>query len=121
MRRAIGRCNKGAVAVEFALISPALIMLIVGTLYVGLAMYAATGLHNAAEAAARCYSVNSSRCGTAAATQTYALNYYYGTGTPTFTASIAACGHQVSATSNFVLSAGLKTWSIPLSATACFP
>lgn len=120
LRRA-KRCDHGSVAVEFALVFPPLVMLTVGTLYIGLVMYTASGLHNAVEAAARCYSVNSSQCSTAAATQLYAKAHYYGTGSPTFIASATFCGHKVGGTMSVVFSAGLTSWTIPLSATACFP
>lgn len=119
-RRARGS-ESGGVAVEFALISPALIMLIVGTLYIGLVMYSASGLHAAAEAAARCYSVSPSQCPDGAATQLYAKNHYYGTGAPVFSASVSACGHKVTGTATMVLSAGIAKWSIPFSSVACYP
>lgn len=122
MRRlTIVRCDSGTVAVEFGLLLPALAMLMVGTLSVGLVMYSASGLHSAVEAGARCYSVSSSQCGTASAVQTYAQSSYYGVGSPTFTASTPSCGHQVSATLSLVLNAAIAQWTIPLSATSCFP
>jgi Flp pilus assembly protein TadG len=114
-------CRDGAMAVEFALVLPALVMLSMGILSAGLLVYSAASLHYAAEAAARCYSVNATQCSSAPTTQTYAHARYFGPSSPTFTASIPSCGHQVSATLTFVLDTGLKSWSIPLSATACFP
>ncbi|HVX36778.1 MAG TPA: TadE family protein [Hyphomicrobium sp.] len=121
MRRQPQGSDSGSVAVEFALISPALIMLVVGTLYVGLVMYSASGLQAAAEAAARCYSISSSQCPDAAATQIYAQRHYYGTGTPIFSASVGPCGHRVTGTMTMKLSAGVASWSIPFRAAACFP
>jgi Flp pilus assembly protein TadG len=120
-RPSITRSDSGNAAVEFALVLPALAMLIVGGLYVGLLVYSAAGLHYAVEQAARCYSVNISQCNSASATQTYALNNYYGVSSPTFTASTPSCGHQVSATLAFVLNAAVASWNVPLTATACFP
>jgi len=117
----IAVCDNGAAAVEFALVLPALVTLIVGGLYAGLLVYSAAGMHHAVEQAARCYSVNVSQCNSASATQTYAQNNYYGVGSPTFTASTASCGHQVSAALTFVLYAVMGTWDVPLTATACFP
>lgn len=122
MRRPeILKSDDGSVAVEFAILLPALAMLIVGILSAGLVMYSASGLHSAVETAARCYSVSSSQCGTASAAQTYAQSSYYGVGSPTFTASTPSCGHQVSATLSVVFTAGIAAWTIPLSATSCFP
>ncbi len=66
-------CERGASAVEFALVAPLIFMAMVGTLYGGLLVFSAVGLQNSVEAAARCYSVNSSLCGTSAAAQNYAL------------------------------------------------
>ena len=106
---------------EFALVLPALAMLVVGGLYTGLLMYSVAGLHSAVEQAARCYSVNASQCNSASAAETYAQNNYYGVSSPTFTASTAPCGHQVSATLTFVLNAAVASWSVPLTATACYP
>lgn len=120
-RNAFARSESGAVAVEFALVLPALAMLIVGTLYVGLVMYSAAGLHSAVEAAARCYSVSSTQCSTASAAQTYGEGRFYGISTPTFNASLAACGHLVTASLSIDFNAGLAHWTIPLSASSCFP
>jgi Flp pilus assembly protein TadG len=119
--RRLAICDRGASAVEFALVLPALASLIVGGIYTGILMYSAAGLHIAVEQAARCYSVNAGQCGTAAAAQTYAGNQYYGMNTPTFTASTPECGHQVSATVTIAFTAVVTDVSVPLSATACFP
>jgi Flp pilus assembly protein TadG len=120
-RPTIIRCDNAAAAVEFALVLPALVMVLVGTLYAGLLMYSIAGLHSAVEAGARCFSVNSDQCGSASAAASYAQSVYYGVSSPTFTASTASCGHQVSGAVSFVFNAGLASWNIPLSATACFP
>jgi hypothetical protein len=91
------------------------------SLYTGILVYSAAGLHNAVEQAAGCYSVNVSQCGSESATQTYAQNQYYGVNSPTFTASIQLCGHQVAATVAIPLVAVVENLSVPHSATACFP
>ena len=115
------RVLTGATAVEFALVLPALAALIVGGLYSGLAVYSAAGLHSAVEQAARCFSVDATQCSSAFATQTYAQSEYYGVSSPTFTASIQPCGHQVAATVTVPLTAVIVNFDVPLSATACFP
>jgi K+-transporting ATPase c subunit len=122
MKQAAITNDEGATAaVEFALVLPVLIILIVGILYSGLVMYSIAGLHNAVETAARCYSVDSNQCGSASAAETFGESHYYGISAPTFSAAIAGCGHQVSASLNMALSAGITSWNIPLSATACYP
>ena len=114
-------CDRGTTAIEFGLVLPSLAALIVGGLYTGILVYSAAGLHNAVEQAARCYSVNTTQCGSESATQTYAQNQYYGVSSPTFTASLQSCGHQVAATVTVPLIAVVSNYSVALSATACFP
>jgi Flp pilus assembly protein TadG len=117
-------CVSGATAVEFAMILPALLMLLVGIISASTVAYSEASLHYAAEGAARSYSVSSvipGQCGSAATAQSNAKTLYHGTGSPTFTASNPACGCQVNGTLNVVLNAGMAQWTIPLSATACFP
>jgi Flp pilus assembly protein TadG len=114
-------CASGATAVEFAMLTPPLLMLVLGILSASIGVFAVASLHYAVEGAARCYSVNSAQCGTAAAVQTYAQALYQSPSSPTFLASTPSCGHQVTGTLNYVLDAVLQRWTIPLSATACFP
>jgi Flp pilus assembly protein TadG len=115
-------CQSGsASAVEFALVAPILLALTIGGLSTGLVVYSAAGLHDAVEQAARCYSVNASQCSSASNAQKYAKNAYYGMNTPTFTASIQSCGHQVAATVTVQLTAIVTNFSVPLNAQACFP
>lgn len=108
-------------AVEFALVLPALASLLIGGLYAALVVYSAAGLHFAVEDAARCYSVNSTQCSTASATETFAQSAYKGLSSPAFVASTPTCGHQVAATVTIPLVAVMVNLSVPLSATACFP
>ena len=115
--------NAGTAAVEFAMVFPAFVSLVVGGIYTAQLLYAASSLRYAAEAAARCYSVNTTVCTSNTTTQTYALGKYLGPAypAPTFTASTPACGHQVVGTETYVLNAGMTSVAVPLSATACFP
>jgi Flp pilus assembly protein TadG len=119
--RALLKCASGTTAAEFGMVLPAVAALLVGGLYTAIVVYSAAGLHDAVEQAARCYSVNVSQCSSDTATQTYAQNRYYGVNSPTFTASIQSCGHQVAATVTIPLVAVVQNLSVPLSATACFP
>jgi Flp pilus assembly protein TadG len=114
-------CERAASAVEFALVLPSLAALLIGGIYTSILVYSAAGLHIAVEQAARCYSVNATQCGSASAAQTYAGNRYYGMNTPEFTASLQACGHQMSGTVTLAFTAVVTDLSVPLSATACFP
>jgi Flp pilus assembly protein TadG len=114
-------CDQGATAVEFALVAPAFLALVLGGLSLCVLLYSNVSLQDAAEQGARCFSVDTSTCGSASAAQTYAKGFYYGVGAPTFTASTPACGHQVAATVTLELAAVLTNLSVPLTASACFP
>jgi hypothetical protein len=82
-------------------------------------------LHFAAESAARCASANTTTCSSASTIQSYALNQYHGESlgvTNPFTYSATGCGNTVSASYAYSLTIPLfGTYSLPLSATACFP
>jgi Flp pilus assembly protein TadG len=120
-RRTFAKCDQGAAAVEFALVLPAFAMLTIGLLWACLIVYSLASLHYAVEQAARCYSVNSSQCGSASTAQSYAKSQYAGLGTPTFTASNPACGSQIIGSVTLVLNAAIKRWNVPLTARGCFP
>ena len=118
------RANRdGASTVEFALVAPLVIMVIIGGMYLSMLGFTASSLHYSAQAAARCRSVNTTICTDAASTQTFAGNQFMNLAgnTATFTASTAACGNKVVGTVTFALNAGMSKMNIPLSASACFP
>jgi hypothetical protein len=75
------RSNCGATAVEFALIAPALVTVVVGTFYLCMALYLVASMHFAVEDGARCASVNSTTCGSAGAIVTYTQSRYFGPNT----------------------------------------
>lgn len=108
--------DRGATAVEFALVTPAFLALVLGGLSVCVLMYSNVSLQNAVEHGARCYSL-----GTCAAPATYAQSFYYGVGAPTFTPTTPACGHQVEGTLTLQIAAVLTNITVPLDAKACFP
>ena len=114
--------DRGAAAVEFALVAPCVVMLVVGTMSLSLMMLSIGSMHFAAEAAARCASAMPTVCSSQATIVAYANSSYLGAViTPTFTYTVAACGNQVSATATYTLDVGMFQRSIPLSATSCFP
>jgi hypothetical protein len=79
------------------------------------------------EEGARCASVKTACADAtgkpdATATVAYAQSHYFGPAvSPTFTYAAAACGNSVSASINYSMDVGLKTFVVPISATACFP
>lgn len=133
--------ERGASAAEFALILPALALLIFGVIHMGLMMYSAQQLNFAAEATARCMVVaansgySSATCynttGTNSAT-TYFNALYKGPTAPASFSQLSespTCAtnagtdsdYQVVATANYVINAGFFSKTVPLTARACFP
>ena len=113
--------EEAATAVEFAIVGPVFLTLMIGIIYASLLLYSMISLQYAVEQGARCASVNSTTCSGSSAIVSYTQAAYSGTVTPTFTYSAATCGQQVSGTANFSYNIVWETVTIPLSATACFP
>ena len=111
----------GATAVEFALVLPAFVSLIVGGLCAGQLAFAVSGLQFAVQEGARCAAVKTTVCTSGASTISYAAAQYQGPAiAPSFTYAASGCGHTVSATGSYVFMIPV-TVSLPLTATACFP
>ncbi len=126
MKRILATCARhdvrGTAAVEFALVAPVFVGLAVGTFYLCLCLFLTGSLHYAVEQAARCASVNTTVCSSASAIVSYAQSNYFGPGgSPNFTYAAAARGNSVTASMNYVLDVGLRRFTVPVSATACFP
>ena len=102
---------------------PAFFMLIIGGFYMAGLLYVTSSMQYAVEAGARCASVSTTICTSAATTVTYAQSHFLAAGatTPTFASSTASCGHNVTGTVTYVLDIGLSKINVPLSAAACFP
>jgi Flp pilus assembly protein TadG len=114
--------QQGTTAVEFAIIAPVFIAMLVGTMALCIALFLIGSLHFAAEDGARCASVKTTICSDAATTIAYTQSRYLGPNvSPTFTYAAAACGNSVTASVSYSMNVGFKTFVIPISATACFP
>lgn len=111
----------GTTAVEFAIVAPVFIALVIGIMSSCLYFFLVGSLHYAVEEAARCASVRTTVCKDATTSIAYAQNHYFGPGSPTFTYATSACGSSVDASINYVAQLGLTQFTIPISATACFP
>ncbi len=112
----------GAATVEFALVLPMFLVLLIGGFFCAFMLFTFGGLHYAVERAARCYSVQTTVCSSVDTTRSYALTQFSGYGvTPTFTPSSQTCGKQVSGSVNFDMNFYVRTVTIPLNATACYP
>lgn len=116
--------NRGTAALEYAIILPALLMMILGALDAGRVMWLQVTLERAVEAAARCAAINATTCGSAAKVQSYAAAQAFGTtiSASAFLSSTASCGTSVTGTLPFTF---VIPWpakrKIILSATACYP
>jgi Flp pilus assembly protein TadG len=115
--------ERGTTAIEFAIVGPVFMLLVIGILYLCMCLSVVGSMHYAVEEGARCASVRTQVCTDQTSTITYIKNHYFGPSTlPTFTYNAtAACGHSVSGSINYVLDLGLKQITVPISTAACFP
>jgi len=115
--------QRGTSAVEFAIVGPIFIMVLVGIFYLCMCLAVVGSMHYAVQEGARCASVRTMVCTDQTSTLAYMQSHYFGPTTlPTFTYDAAAvCGHSVSASINYVLDIGLKQFIVPITASACFP
>lgn len=123
-RRGGAARSRGAVALEYAIILPALLLMILGALDVGRVMWLQVTLERAVEAAARCAAINEVECGSATQIQSYAASQAYGTtiGAAVFVAASASCGTSVTGTVPFTFAIPwVMRRKITLRATACYP
>ncbi|NIX78379.1 TadE/TadG family type IV pilus assembly protein [Microvirga terricola] len=107
--------ERGATAIEFALVAPAFLALILGIFQLSLLGLTVASLNYSVEKAARCDAI-STKCPDV-------TTYYFAPAPiPVFTHDKAAvCGASVSATVTYQLNVLIYQASIPLSASACFP
>jgi Flp pilus assembly protein TadG len=117
--------SSGATAVEFALVIPIFLVIVLGTINFGMAMSAVTQLHYAAERSARCLSVNVTTPCSKANIDAYAKGIYAGPGLNGLTFSSPTtdpvCGRQVNGSGSYTILTGFKKSAITFSATACYP
>jgi Flp pilus assembly protein TadG len=116
--------ERGAAAVEFAIVLPILLLCLLGLIEFARAIWTQATLDYAVQAAARCAAVNLVICGTAAQTQRYAVAQTPGLSLPTsdFTVTTQTCGVQVTASLPYAfLVPALLPYSLTLNASACFP
>jgi Flp pilus assembly protein TadG len=121
----IWRDERGATALEFAILAPVFFLIIFGIIALGLLFWTQVGLQHGAEMAARCASINTTLCPNGNAVTNYAMQQALGLSLPasTFTYSTPPppCGNQVSATYTFVFPDILNLSPLTLTALACFP
>jgi Flp pilus assembly protein TadG len=126
--RSVSRNEEGTTAVEFAIIAPLFILLVLGIIGVCFALFLIGSLHYAVEDGARCASVKTTICQDTPTTIAYTQSRYLGPNvSPTFTLNNAApcgpanSGNAVTGTVSYTMDIGFRRFVIPISATACFP
>jgi Flp pilus assembly protein TadG len=118
----VGRDERGTTALEFALVAPVFILLVMGTIFVCIQLFLIGSLKYAVEEGARCASVKTMICTDSASTVTYTQNHYFGPSvSPIFTYAVTSCGNFVSASLNYVVNLGMMQLTLPVTASACYP
>lgn len=121
----------GAMAAEFALVMPLLLVFSFGIIEFGRAMWMRSTMQSVVEAAARCYALDRAElttrlCDTAENVQGFAATTANNAGVASltadnFTASSPACGRQVEASYDFQALVPAIPLSVTLTAKACRP
>jgi len=113
---------RGATAVEFAIILPMFLLLLVGVIEVGRMLSTKNTLQYAVERAARCAVIGASPCATPAQVQSYAASLVYGSalGAAVFSSTAPACGQEVSASLAYAPILPIPM-SVTLTAQSCRP
>jgi hypothetical protein len=117
---AFTRNCQGAIAVEFAIMSIPMLLLMFGIFDTGLAFLDETKITFAVEAAAKCGAVNTTLCGSPTETAAYGASVAAlpGLGGSGFVVTTAACGISVTASYPY---AGIVLPVLTLTAGACYP
>jgi hypothetical protein len=114
------RC--GNAAVEVALTLPAVLLMIFGIIEFGRALWLQSALDYSVVEAARCASVNHTRCGTPDQIRTFASEQAgSGFDISVFSTMTASCGNQVTGQYPMTLTIPFAPLSLTLTAQACFP
>jgi len=119
-----GRDRAGTSVLEFGLLLPVFLLLFLGIIEFGRALWTQSALQNAVEAAARYAAINYPTCASVSQTKSYAAGEVFGQSIPssTFSLSCNACGTQVSASLPFsFIVPRLIPYSITLGAQSCHP
>jgi Flp pilus assembly protein TadG len=120
--RGAWRERQGAQAIEFALVAPTLLLLILGGMEFGHLLWTLAALHMSVEQAARCGAVGICTSSTAAAYATTVAPQLNFSSSVFSVNATATCGFQV--TANFTyqfIATGLFPYQPNLTAMACFP
>ena len=118
----LARSRGGATIVEFALVAPPLLMLLLGIMETGRALWTQNALNYAVEQAARCASIDQNNCGNAGQVAAFAATVAGAQfGATSFAVSTSACGHVVDASYPLTLHIPFVGAAVTLTAHSCFP
>jgi Flp pilus assembly protein TadG len=115
--------ERGATALEFAILAPVFFLLIFGIIEFGVLFWTQVGLQHGVEMAARCASLpTTSQSWRCPSIETYAAQNAFGLSLPptVFLYTVIPCGNNVSASYPFVFT-GLNLGPLTLTAQACSP
>lgn len=117
------RACDGIAAVEFALLSPVFLLMLLGAVEFGRMLWTQSTLQQAVEAAARCASVScSGNIPSYAASQMYGMTVSSSVFTLTASPNGNCGGNEVSASLPFTFAAPkLLPWNVTLTAQSCYP
>lgn len=114
--------RSGASAVEFGLIVPIFVLLVLGGISAAFLAFSVSSLNYAVEDAARCAAVNKTLCSDAASIESYAKAKYNGPPiSAVFTYSTDGCGNTVTGSGIYSMDLIPQLSRIPVSAKACHP
>jgi Flp pilus assembly protein TadG len=122
MRR-FARDDRGAAAIEYAFVLPALLGLAIGVMDLGRLVWTQVTLDRAVQAAARCAAVNATTCGSDANIKANASQGAWGmtVAASKFTVSRPACGVQVEAQVTFQYTVPWPAAPATVRSAACYP
>ena len=114
--------ERGTTAIEFAIVGPIFIFLVIGIAFLCMGLAVAGSMHYAVEEGARCASVRKTVCSDEDTTIAYIKAHYFGPGgVPTFAYDpAAACGHSVTTSISYVVNMGLRQFPCRLQLRRAF-
>jgi uncharacterized membrane protein len=124
LQRSLRASDRGTTAIETALVFPVFILMVLGVLEFGRALWTQSALQYAVQMAARCGAVNITTCASPSEVVSYAVTQSEPLDVPSayFSASTQACGSSVSVSYPFTFVVPqLFPFDITFSAQACYP
>jgi len=117
------REERGAAAIEYAFVLPALLAFALGVMDLGRLVWTQVTLDRAVQAAARCASVNATTCANDTAIKTYAAASAWGMTVPAsiFTTAQQGCGVNVQAQLTFSYTVPWPVAPATVKSSACYP